>query len=195
MMGGGLLPCQEQKGIPPMADEQTRSPFSRPPSSPPAIVASPAPRTTVAPPARTTSPVDDQNLPMGLMAGLAAAAVGAGAWTLVTVVTGYQIGWMAVGIGFLVGWAVRLAGKGMTTKFGVLGAALALGGCLVGNLLTGCVVTSRHVGMSMTSVVAGLTPAVVVEMMAAMFSPMDLLFYALAIYEGYRFSIVSPTET
>jgi hypothetical protein len=179
-----------------MADAQTRSPFSRPPSPPPAVVASPAPRTTAVPPSRTTSPVDEQSLPRGLVAGLAAAAVGAGAWALITVVTNYQIGWMAVGVGFLVGWAVRLAGKGTSTAFGVLGAALALGGCLAGNLLTGNVVASRELGVPLTDMLARITPGMAFELMAGMFSPIDLLFYGLATYQGYRFSIVgAPAQT
>jgi hypothetical protein len=127
---------------------------------------------------------------MGLMAGLVAAAVGAGLWAVVTVVTGYQIGWMAVGVGFLVGIAVRAAGKGTTTAFGVLGAVLALGGCLVGNLLTGCIVLARELGVSLPALFARLTPEMTMELMTAMFSPIDLLFYALAIWQGYKFSIV-----
>jgi hypothetical protein len=34
----------------------------------------------------------------------------------------------------------------------------------------------------------------VYSLMALTFGPMDLLFYAIAIYEGYRFSIVGSTD-
>jgi len=34
-----------------------------------------------------------------------------------------------------------------------------------------------------------LTPSLVMELMASTFSLIDLLFYGLAIYEGYRLSI------
>jgi hypothetical protein len=115
---------------------------------------------------------------------------------VVTVVTNYQIGWMAVGVGFLVGWAVRLGGKGTSTAFGVLGAALALGGCLAGNVLTGSVVASRELGVPITEMLARMTPSFTFDLMAAMFSPIDLLFYGLAIYQGYRFSIAgAPAES
>ena len=128
------------------------------------------------------------------MAGLVAAAIGAGLWALVTIITGFQIGWMAVGVGFLVGWAVRLAGKGTHRAFGIMGALLALGGCAVGNLLTIIVVAARHFEIPLLAVFSRLTPDVVVQLMEATFSPMDLLFYGIAIYEGYRFSIVGGTE-
>jgi len=171
------------------------SPFARPPGPRPAgasggvAVASPAPARPVA--TRAARPSGAQNLPMGLLAGLVAAAVGAALWAGVTVLTGYQIGWMAVGVGALVGVAVRAAGKGTTVAFGILGAVLALGGCLAGNLLTGAVVLSRHWDISLTAFFARLTPDVTVKLMTVMFSPMDLLFYALAIWQGYKFSIVS----
>ena len=101
---------------------------------------------------------------------------------------------MAVGVGFLVGWAVRVAGKGTHRAFGIMGALLALGGCAVGNLLTIVVIAARHFEIPLVAVFSRLTPDVVVQLMEATFSPMDLLFYGIAIYEGYRFSIVGGTE-
>jgi hypothetical protein len=184
-----------------MAEEQTAtsSPFSRRPSAPSPVIrpaASPAAAASAVgartlPTTPTISSPAEQNLPMAILAGLAAAAVGAGLWALVTVLTGYQIGWMAIGVGFLVGLAVRLAGKGTTSTFQVLGAALALGGCLVGNLLTICAVTADKVGVSLIQMLFRLTPGLALDAMSATFSPMDLLFYALAIYAGYKYSVVS----
>ena len=42
----------------------------------------------------------EQNMMAGAVSGTVAAFAGAGFWALVTVVTEYQIGWMAVGVGF-----------------------------------------------------------------------------------------------
>jgi hypothetical protein len=127
---------------------------------------------------------------MGFVAGLVAAAAGAGLWAAVTIVTGFQIGWMAVGVGFLVGWAVRGAGKGTHASFGVMGALLALGGCAAGNLVTVCVIAARHLGVPLVAVFTRLTPHAVTSLMTATFKPIDVLFYGIAIYEGYRFSIL-----
>jgi hypothetical protein len=80
----------------------------------------------------------EQNFPMALVAGAAAALIGGIVWAVVTIATKYQIGWMAVGVGFLVGYAVQRFGKGVTTTYGVVGAAFALFGCLLGNLLSAC---------------------------------------------------------
>src|ERR671935_1035797 len=182
-----------------MADEQIVSPFSRPPAPPktftrpvtPNPIATPEPITAPKP----AGPIEvTENLPMGFMAGLVAAAIGAGLWALITIVTGFQIGWMAVGVGFLVGWAVRVAGKGSHRAFGIMGALLALSGCAVGNLLTILVLASQQFGVSLLAVFARLTPDVIVNLMELSFRPMDVLFYCIAIYQGYRFSIVGGTE-
>jgi hypothetical protein len=107
---------------------------------------------------------------------------------VVTDATGYQIGWMAVGIGFIVGIAVRTVGKGIDKTFGVLGAALALFGCLAGNLLAVVGIVAQQQGEAFTTVLGRLDVSLVVRLMEVTFSPMDLLFYGIAVYEGYKLS-------
>jgi len=79
---------------------------------------------------------------------------------------------------------------------GVIAAGLALLGCLAGNLLTGAILISQQEQVSLGDVllILALSPAAVVEIMTAMFSPIDLLFYSLAAYEGYRFSFRRITQ-
>src|ERR687892_1535662 len=80
--------------------------------------------------------IDDQpNLLMGLIGGVIAMLVGAVVWGAVTYFTEYQIGWMAIGVGFLVGIAVKFFGRGKSMIFGISSASLALIGCALGNLL------------------------------------------------------------
>ncbi len=76
-----------------------------------------------------------QNLPIAVIAGLAAAVVSAAVWAAVTVITNFQIGWMAVGVGFLVGLGVRM-GKGVDPIYRKIAAVLALVGCVLGNIFT-----------------------------------------------------------
>lgn len=137
---------------------------------------------------------DNQNLPMGIAAGGVAAVVGAITWAIITHVTGFQIGWMAVGVGFLVGYAVKFAGKGMDKSFGIAGAVLALTGCLLGNLFTLCVAIGLQENIAATEILWLLDLDSMIEIMVATFEPMDLMFYGIAVYEGYRFSIRKISE-
>ncbi len=136
----------------------------------------------------------NQNLMLGIIGGIGGAAIGATIWAIITAVTHYQIGWMAVGVGFLVGIGIRQLGRGIDKGFGVAGAALALLGCLAGNLLTICIEVSRLQGIALLELLSGLNPEIVVGLMKVTFNPMDLLFYAIAVYEGYRFSFRRISE-
>ena len=132
----------------------------------------------------------DQNLALGIFGGLIAAMIGAVIWAVITVVTGYQIGYMAIGVGFLVGCAVRFLGKGVTATFGVVGAICSVLGCMFGNLFSVCAFMA---GEESTSLIEFLLPALfnpilAFELQKAMFSPIDIVFYGLAIYAGYQFS-------
>lgn len=118
--------------------------------------------------------------------------IGAGIWAAVTVATERQIGWMAVGVGVLVGFAVRYAGRGSSPAFGLVGAGFALFGCVLGNLFSVVGFISIQESVPYFDMLGRVDPATAAELIRVTFSPMDLLFYAIAIYEGYKFSLVKP---
>jgi len=137
---------------------------------------------------------DNQNLFLAVIVGCAAAVVGAIAWALITVATGYQIGWMAVGVGFLVGYSMKYFGKGTTVVFGIIAAVIALVGCVAGNLLTTVIMVAKQEHLSVMSVLQNLTPTIVMDLLKETSQPMDLLFYGLAVYEAYKFSFTSEEQ-
>lgn len=138
----------------------------------------------------------EQSFGLALVVGTLAALVGAAAWAGATVLTGYQIGFMALAIGVLVGFAVRAAGKGITRAFGVLGAALSAASCALGNLLAVTALVAQEQAVPFLAALSQLTPELARDLMVAFFRPMDLLFYGFAIYEGYRlaFRQIGPAE-
>jgi hypothetical protein len=124
-----------------------------------------------------------QNLPLGIVGGLIGAAIGAAIWAVITMVTDYQIGWMAIGIGFLTGLGMRTLGKGRSPIFGIVGAVLALVGVIVGNLIVIHLLVQReYPGMQ-------LAPNEYIEVLTSSMQPMDFLFYGLALFAGFRASI------
>jgi hypothetical protein len=137
---------------------------------------------------------NEQNLVMAAAAGAAAALVGACVWTVVTVTTDYQIGWMAVGVGFLVGYAVKTFGKGIDRSFGVVGAVWSLAGCAAGNLLTVVGTIAKQQNIPIMTILEKLDAEIIASLMQTTFNPMDVLFYGIAVYEGYRFSFRQITQ-
>lgn len=130
----------------------------------------------------------EENFPIAVVAGLAGALLGAVLWAVITAMTDFQIGFMAVGVGFLVGLAVRHVGKGVSTRFGILGASLSLIGCVIGNLLAISTMISSQESMPITEVLSNLNLDIAIELMTLTFHPMDILFYGLALYYGYKMS-------
>ena len=132
--------------------------------------------------------LDDQpNLLMGLIGGAGAMLVGAIAWGAITYFAEYQIGWMSIGVGFLVGVAIRFFGKGKTSAFGISGAILALIGCLLGNLLFYAGMIAREEGVSFLNVFFFLlfNPSAILEVFRLAFDFKDILFYGIAAYAGF----------
>ena len=136
----------------------------------------------------------EQNLPKAVVAGLLAATIAGMAWGTITYVTQYQIGIMAVGVGLLVGYAVRTVGQGLDKIFGIMGALFALLGCLIGNYLYTIGFIADEMGLNFLNTFTSIDLAVVPELMVEVASPMDLLFYGIALYEGYKFSFRQLTE-
>ena len=130
----------------------------------------------------------EQNFGLATAAGIVAALIGGVLWAVVTVVTKTELGLMAIGVGFLVGRAIRTAGQGIDPKFGYLGALCALAGCVLGNLLSDVAFYADLMKIGLPQAFASLSVDLLTKLVSGFFKPMDLLFYAIAIYEGYKFS-------
>ena len=136
----------------------------------------------------------EQNLPFGILAGFIAAIMGAILWGIITVATEYQIGYMALAVGAGVGFAIRFAGKGIDQIFGYWGAGIALFGVLLGNLLSiiGFIANAEGLGYIETLVLIDYN--YIPELMMETFSGIDLFFYGIAAYEGFKFAFRKITE-
>ena len=85
---------------------------------------------------------------------------------------------------------MRTLGKGHTNVFGVVGGGCALLGCLLGNLLSACGFIAADRGVSVVSITMKVlaSPSTAASLLQAASNGMDLLFYAIAVYEGYKLS-------
>ena len=197
-----VAPDNEAPAPTPVAEQPVQQPARRPrlsdetpASAPPADTAQPQAHVD---PAQAKSLIAgiraEQNLTMGAVAGAGAAVVGAIVWAMITVLTGYQIGWMAIGVGCLVGGAVRVVGKGIDKPFGIAGGVLSILACVLGNLLSFCAFEAYQNGIPVTAILTHLDITAIPSVMAERFHPMDLLFYGLAVSIGYRLSFRNVTQ-
>lgn len=136
----------------------------------------------------------EQNLSLGILASFGIGLIGAFIWASITVATEFQIGYMAIAIGAAVGYSLRIVGKGIDPIFGISGAVIAVLSCLLGNFfsLIGFVANSEGLGYLDTLLL--IDYSIIPTAMAENFSPIDLFFYGIAGYEGYKFSFRVFTE-
>ena len=131
---------------------------------------------------------------VGTLGAIAGALLGAIAWAAITATTNFQIGYMAVGVGFLAGYGMRVLSGGRDRADGIVAGVVALFGCIVGNLLTAVVVIAQHEHYPIAVVLLAVAtkPPFAAELIRDGFNVMDLLFYAIAVYAGYRTALKPP---
>jgi len=136
----------------------------------------------------------NQSLPLGIVGGLIGAAVAAALWAAITAATHFQIGYMALAVGFIAGFGVRTLGRGVDRSFGIAGAVLSFLGCVAGNLGAGIVMFSQYSKIPVLNILEKLTPKFAYLLLKADFQVLDLFFYGFAVYSGYRYAFRRLTE-
>jgi hypothetical protein len=97
---------------------------------------------------------------------------------------------VALGIGALVGVAVRWAGKGSTPVFGVVGAVMTLIGCILGQALAEIQLAAHASSIGFFQVLSVVNAGELISGVVTGSSPITYFIYAIGIYEGYKLSIV-----
>ncbi|MDQ2177363.1 hypothetical protein [Marinifilum sp. D714] len=136
----------------------------------------------------------EQNLPMAIVAGSFVGIVGAILWGMITVATNYQIGYMALAIGAGVGFSMRYTGKGMDQVFGISGGIIAILSCVLGNFFSIIGYVANAEGLTLMQTLVMFDYSLTLDVMMETFSVMDILFYGIAGYEGYKFAFRKITE-
>ncbi len=102
-----------------------------------------------------------------VIGGLVAGAIGAAVWAVIARFTGFEIGWIAWGIGVFVGLGVALGNRGEgSTAAGVLAAAVAIMAVVVGKYLTVRMLVPEKAALVANAVAALDDPELLVSYLA-----------------------------
>lgn len=124
------------------------------------------------------------NMVGAVLAGLAAAVVSALVWYGIVVLTNYQIGLVAVGVGFLVGLAVTVGSGGRRgLPLQIVSVAITLPAMALGEYLV-----VRHFVAAEQAVPWLLPPGVMLKLVVAGLEadPLTLLFWAIALWTAFK---------
>ena len=130
-----------------------------------------------------------QSFLYALIGGLLITAIAAVGWAFITAMTGYQGVYLALGVGVLVGIAVRFFGAGIKRIFGILAALLALTGSLLGYYLSQNGFLEELQLARIMGIPDYLDQELMLNTMRDSFAPLDLVFYGLAGLLAYFIAI------
>ena len=128
------------------------------------------------------------NMILGLIAGTVAALIGAGIWMGVELATGLTIGYVALGVGALVGLTIRAAGNGSSPVFGIMGAILTLAGCVLGEVMA-TIQTMTTAQSDFYTIATTIDYSQLISGILDHTTPISYLIYGIGIFEGYKLSM------
>lgn len=101
--------------------------------------------------------LDSQSLRNAVVAGVIVIIVFSLLWISLSELTNRVFPWMTVLLGFLIGHAVRLAGRGIDWRFPAVAAFMAVAGALLANIVVAASVTAEGFGTGTLDVLAAVT--------------------------------------
>lgn len=138
----------------------------------------PPPAAPYAPPAPPKN-----NIVLGLLTAVVAALVAAGVYGVVIGTTKHEIGWAAVGVGFVIGLAAGKLG-GRNPVLPVVSAVLALGAVYLGQLVGEAMLIADEYGMNFSKVFFDHF-GVVQDAWKADSDPLTFVFFAIAAFAAF----------
>ncbi|MGX9883508.1 hypothetical protein [Streptomyces sp. NPDC002276] len=165
--------AQAQPQVPTQPQPVDGNPYAQQPGAVPPP--SPAP---YAPPAPSKN-----NIALGLVTAVVAALVASGIYGVVIGTTKHEIGWAAVGVGFVIGLAAgKIGGRNPTLP--VVSAVLALGAVYLGQLVGEAMIGADELGVSFSKVFFDHFD-VVQDAWKADADPLTFIFFAIAAFAAF----------
>ncbi len=124
-----------------------------------------------------------------ILASFGAAIAGAIIWAGLAVGAGHGASPLAIAVGLMVGFGVRLRGTGHTIPFRVVAAFGALLGSALGAGLAAAALTALETGTGATGIIPIISdPENALAAIDQHYRPVDLISVALAVYIAFRIS-------
>lgn len=123
------------------------------------------------------------------LAGLVSGLLGALLWGLVTYFSHLIIGYFAIGLGIMVGFAVKAFGKGSGTHFALIGGAYALMSCFLGMLFCLLFFAAASEKIPFTQILFMVDYGEIAKIYFQAFEVIDIVFYAIAFATAFKISL------
>ncbi|MET9734695.1 hypothetical protein ABZZ79_29870 [Streptomyces sp. NPDC006458] len=129
------------------------------------------------------APVRSGNVALGIVTAVVVALVTAGIYGAIVGATKYEIGYAAIGVGFLVGLAAGKVG-GANPALPVVSAVVSVGAVYLGQLIGVAVIGADELGVSATSLLVDHFD-LVTEAWKETADPMTFLFFGIGAFAAF----------
>lgn len=131
----------------------------------------------------------DGNILLGIIGGFVASIIAALLWGGLASIIRTEIGYMALGVGFLVGLGVKVLGRSSNLIFALIGALFSIIGCILGSILGILFLVSIESEMEIFEILKVLGISAIIDSYKESFSFMDIIFIILALLIGASTSL------
>ena len=132
--------------------------------------------------------IAEQNFAAGIAAAVVGALAGALAWGVAAAIIGQVPSWFAIGLGALAGYGMQLFGKGLSAKYSIAAAFIAMIGCLAGYVAAAIIYEAKGSAESIGNILAKLHFADIIGFFARELGLLDVFFLILAAVTAWYFA-------
>lgn len=128
---------------------------------------------------------------LGILLGIMMGIIGAVVWAVITIITGYNIGFVAIAVGFFVSVGFSRAGKDTNMIYGVIAGIIALLSILLGEAIISIYYISLYYELGFLEAIISIDYGVLAQIMFESFDAKTALFYFIAVSAAFRGSYIN----
>lgn len=126
--------------------------------------------------------ISEQNFAAAVIAGAVATVLAAAAYGIIVAEWAFSYGFVAAGVGIVIGLAMQFLGRGISMKFAVAATFYTITGCVLGNLFRVIMELARESATSPIDVLRNSSLLVLAESSISYLSFLDLVYWFVAVF-------------
>ena len=133
--------------------------------------------------------LSEENFAVAMVAGIVAMILAAATYAVIVIAGGgYSVGFMAAGIGAVVGLAMQYLGRGVRLRFAIAASILAIVGIFLGNVFTIAIPAAYAPGASILGVLSRIPIGDIPELLFTDMLHTTLIYWMVAIAAAAYFA-------
>ena len=126
--------------------------------------------------------ISEQNFAAAVIVGAVATLLAAAAYGIIVATWAFSYGFVAAGVGIVIGLSMQFLGRGISMNFAVVATVYAIVGCVLGNLFRVIIELAQANATSPIDVLRNDSLSVLAEWSVSDVSFVDLVYWFVAVF-------------